>query len=123
MYVIAVTIGRNVPVTDPTLPQYDAVTGVRLTEPMTDARWADFIESVKRDVIEALDGNRYGVIEVSEGMGEWGGVTEPNATITVRRHTQAQDSQLERLRRYLSEDARHFDQDAIALTIGISELC
>lgn len=123
MYVIAVTIGRNVPVTDPTLPQYDDVTGVRLTEPMPNARWADFIESVKRDVIEALDGNRYGVIEVSEGMGEWGGVTEPNATITYRREHDFDDVELAHLRRYLSENARHFDQDAIALTIGISELC
>lgn len=106
MYSYIVTIGRNVGDT-----------------PMSDARWSDFILSVKEDMIVALDTDKFSAIEVSEGVGEWGGVTEPNATITVRQHTQARDEQIERLRRYLSEDARHFDQDAIALTIGISELC
>lgn len=106
MYSYIATIGRNVG-----------------DMPMSDARWSDFILSVKTDMLTALDADKLSVIEVSEGVGEWEGVTEPNATITVRRHTQAQDSQVERLRRYLSENARHFDQDAIALTIGISELC
>ena len=106
MYSYIANIGRNVDST-----------------PMSDARWADFIASVKADMMTALDADKISVIEVSEGMGEWEGIPEPNATIAVRRHTQAQDSQVEHLRRYLSENARIFDQDAIALTIGISELC
>ena len=50
MYVYSATIGRNVPVTDPTLPQRDDVTGQRIQVPMSDEQWATFVEDVKADM-------------------------------------------------------------------------
>lgn len=51
------------------------------------------------------------------------GVEEESAKITLRRSAEASPEMLSELRRLLSENARRYGQDAIALTIGTSELC
>lgn len=124
MYSITVTIGRNAPVTDPTRPQYDDVTGARITEPMSDQRWREF----KSDAIHTLDnsalrGEQDATIETSEGVGIWHGEAEANFKVTSLTNHAFTDEAIAALSRELSELARFYDQDAIALTIGTSTLC
>ena len=61
------------------------------------------------------------VLEVHYGKGTWEGVPEDSAMISVRSH--APITHLHSLRRELGELADKYGQDAIALTIGTSELC
>lgn len=121
MHVYAVTIGRNAPVTDPSLPQYDDVTGERIAAPMSDERWEQFIEDVKADMLHAIP--LADLAEIHRGTGFWDGVEEESAKLTLLCHSEATADMVAELRSYLSELARLYSQDAIALTIGQSELC
>lgn len=133
MYSYAITIGRNTPVTDPTLPQYDDVTGDRIQAPMSITQW----ETFKDDAAEALrvafektrDTDSYGwsdgddemVIEAHHGKGVWKGVEEESTKVTML--TASPVTHLHWLRGELTALAREYGQDAIAFTVGESELC
>ena len=93
------------------------------TEPMSAERWVQFIEDVRADMLLFAVESAIHVesVETHCGKGSWEGYEEESAKITLL--TTAQSDDLDILRRYLSENARFYDQDAIALTIGVSELC
>ena len=57
------------------------------------------------------------------GRGSWGGVEEDSLKITYLIKSALTDEAVATLSRDLSELARLYDQDAIALTIGTSTLC
>lgn len=117
MHVYTATIGRR-------FSQSHPLPGLR-GENMTITAWERFVEDVKADMFRTLQaGQREPVtVEVHYGRGEWGGVEEESAKITVLRNDYADADYLGDLRRYLSENARNYGQDAIALTTGVSELC
>ena len=102
MFSYTATIGRNVG-----------------TAPMTITNWEQFIEDIKADMLMFAVESAIHVesVEIHRGKGTW----EGSAKITIL--TPAQSDNPDTLRRYLSENARHYGQDAIALTIGVSELC
>ena len=108
MYVYTATIGRNYVSTN------------FLTCQLTLTEWEQFIEDVEADMLRAVPSD---IVEIHRGKGVWDGVEEESAKITLLRHSEATDDMLYELRRYLSENARHYGQDAFALTIGESELC
>ena len=111
------TIGRNVPDMH---DQRDDVTGERIQAPMSDAQWHQFVEDVVADMLSAVPSD---ICELHLGTGVWDDVEEESAKITLRRSAEASPEMLSELRRLLSENARKYGQDAIALTIGTSELC
>ena len=108
MFSYTVTIGRNVG-----------------TEPMSDERWEEFQTSVTIDFNFVVNGFQAGAGQWEEhrGQGIWEGTPEDSFKVTVLLEEEIPKDRLDQLRRYLSENARLFDQDAIALTIGVSELC
>jgi len=126
MHVYTATIGRNVRTS--TYDDRDFYLDgqpVKGWAPMSDERWEQFIEDVKADM------NRFAVeaaihvdnVEIHRGTGFWDGVEEESAKITLLTTGKADGRALSVLRRFLSELARLYSQDAIALTIGQSELC
>ena len=117
MHSYTATIGRNVPDMH---DQRDDVTGERIQAPMPLTRWEQFVEDVKADMLHAIPSD---ICELHRGKGVWDGVEEESAKITLRRSAEASPEMLSELRRLLSENARQYGQDAIALTIGTSELC
>ena len=106
MFSYTATIGRNVG-----------------TEPMTITSWEQFIEDVRADMLRFAVESAIHVesVEIHRSKGTWEGVEEESAKITIL--TPAQSDNPDILRHYLSENARQYGQDAIALTIGVSELC
>lgn len=102
MHSITITIGRNIG-----------------TAPMPAEQWAQFVEDATADLLAAVPSD---IVETHYGTGEWDGITEESCKITVLRHAEPTDAMLDELRRYMSENARLYDQDAIAITIGKSEL-
>lgn len=119
MLVYTVTIGRN----------YSTGTSVPPSmrgKAMPITLWEQFIEDVTADMAKALlggTGEIGDVAEVHRGTGIWQGVEEESAKITMLLDLPALDDDLDTLRNYLSENARQYGQDSIALTIGQSELC
>lgn len=102
MHVITVTIGRNVG-----------------TTPMSLTLWGQFQEDVKADMLHAIPAD---LAEVHRGVGVWDGVEEESVKLTLLCHTAPTRDMLAELRALMSENARHYGQDAVALTIGESEL-
>lgn len=106
MYVITVTIGRNVGET-----------------PMSDASWAEY----RSDVAALLDDLATFVVnptfEFHNGYGEWHGVAEDSHKATLMSTHEFDQSDISWLRRSLSHLCRKYEQDAIALTVGTSVLC
>lgn len=102
---VTVTIGRNV------------ADGRGGQGPMPEDRWQDFRTIVR----QSLANNLAPDFSASyDGTGEWGGVSEDSTTFIfsgVTSTTPAAD-----VRSWLSYLARDFGQDAIALTIGDTEL-
>lgn len=120
MHSYTATIGRNVPDMH---DQYDDVTGERIQTPMSLTLWHQFVEDVEADMSTALHLDAEPVtVEVHYGKGVWDGVEEESAKITVLAESDRHFG-LADLRGYLSELARQYSQDAIALTVGESELC
>ena len=122
MYSYTATIGRNVPDMH---DQRDDVTGQRIQVPMSDEQWATFVEDVKADMASTyadlyLDGAER-TFEVHYGKGVWEGVEEESAKITLLSDQPL--THLSYLRQALANLAEEYGQDAIALTIGTSELC
>lgn len=109
MYSYTATIGRNVGET-----------------PMSDSDWETFIDDVTSDMSNSAWPNQIEAVEIHRGKGSWQGIEEESAKITVLlKSALPEDGErsLNMLRGYLSENARLYGQDAIALTIGVSELC
>lgn len=104
MYEYSVTIGRNVS---------DA--------PMHESIWVQFQDSTEYTLTRDLPLSGT-TVERAYGAGEWEGITEDNARIVARTDSPLTPSQLDALRNGLALTAALFGQDALALTIGTSEL-
>lgn len=110
MYVYTATIGRNI---STSTSAYE----------MSAVRWETFIDYVSEQ-LSVYVFRTDDAIEIHRGTGVWDGVKEDSAKITLlKAQAPLEEKALDDLRRHLSELARMFDQDAIALTIGESELC
>lgn len=121
MHTYTATIGRN-------QSQTLVVNGEERTcdpVPMSDERWSQFEADVASDLITVAYAYQQGIgeIEIHRGEGYWQGVREESSKIEIRLNEPLPADHLDRLRRLLSENARLYGQDAIALTIGESELC
>ena len=116
MYSYTATIGRNVPASNPN-PMFAG-------KPMPLTTWETFIEDVSADMHTVSNNYQAGVatMEIHRGVGIWDGVEEESAKITLLLDEALPEDRLSQMRRYLSELARQYGQDAIALTIGESEL-
>lgn len=111
------TIGRNFSDSHP-------LTGLR-GKPMTLSAWERFIKDVEVDMVRTLlgaTGDISGLAEVHRGKGEWNGVTEESAKITILMDGAALPRDVHALHSLLSQLAREYGQDAIALTLGHSIL-
>ena len=120
MYAYTATIGRNY---SNALVVPPSMRG----QAMTPTRWERFIEDVKSDMASTyanlyLDGAER-TFEVHYGKGVWEGVEEESAKITLLAEFELDERGLSELRRLLSENARYYDQDAIALTVADVEFC
>lgn len=107
MYVYSLTIGRNVG-----------------SDPMPPIQWCscrndamEILRSAARDAALHVDAE-----ERSFGIGVWDGIAEDNATLSIRTTAKIDDSILNQLRKSVKALAATYRQDAIALTIGTSEL-
>jgi len=105
MYVYTATIGRNV-------KDWGA--------PMHDALWETFQDRVSEIMAGHVQEDDF--LEIHRGTGEWEGVPEDSAMITVLRNEPLDEHDLHTLRYQLRLEATSFGQEAIALTIGQSEL-
>jgi len=116
MFSYTATIGRNFSPTHP-LP------GLQ-NKPMTLSAWARFVEDVQAEMVKYLQVWQVEpvTVEIHRGTGVWDGVTEDSAKITVLRNDYADADYLRELRQVLSFLAREYGQDAIAFTVGTSEL-
>ena len=103
MHTYTVTIGRNVG-----------------DVPMSEGEWAEF----KRRATKALDSFGEGADggESHEGFGVWDETPEQSFKRTLLKDEPMSDDDLHSLKLELVTLARQFDQDAVALTIGQSEL-
>ena len=103
MYSYTITIGRNVN-----------------NEPMSNEAWEGF----KRSTTYALEDSigRRAQFESFYGVGSWEGTEEESYKITALGQHTASQADLGLLRDRLAQLALDFGQDAIALTIGQSEL-
>ena len=100
MYSITVTIGRNVS-----------------DVPMPEQRWRAF----EQDVQELLSRATGASTETHRGVGSWEGVVEESTKVTLLADSPL-NVNIGYIRVNLADLARLYDQDAIALTIGESEL-
>jgi hypothetical protein len=98
---VSVTIGRNVGDT-----------------PMSREDWAGF----RQHITAALKELEPQVIFEYLGEGEWHGVKEESARIVALFPVRHDAATLAYLRRFLKSWAALYDQDAIALSLGVSEL-
>ena len=108
------------------LHSYTATIGRNIgTMPMTLTMWEQFKGDVQTDMVNTAVHAAVHVesVETHYGKGMWQGIEEESAKITILTSARMDDGALNILRGYLSENARHYGQDAIALTIGESELC
>lgn len=119
MYSITATIGRNITAAHP----------VRAHQPLTLTEWEDFTN----DVEDALTGPVRSarplllIVERHYGKGEWNGVEEESRKVTILAEFDDAGSadmveELRTIRTGLALLANQYGQDAIALTIGQSEL-
>lgn len=107
MYEYSVTIGRNIG-----------------NDPMSTHDWRVFRETVTLHltVVASLDDVQIDAIETTRGTGEWNGVREDNARVVMRTLSPLSETALGNLRVRLGNLATANMQDAIAFTIGTSEL-
>ncbi len=110
MHTYTVTIGRHVG-----------------TEPMPEHEWAMFEDRINETLCyfggeQHREGGDPSMIETHRGTGVWDGVEEESIKMTLLTTTPIRPLNLEVLRKDLGQIAYHHRQDAIALTIGTSEL-
>ena len=108
MYSYTITIGRNVG-----------------TEPMSAERWEEFKATALSELEYRFNAYQPGAYAIEEhtGYGYWESGREESHKVTALVEKALGWDHLEYLRRDLAAVAGQFDQDAIALTIGVSELC
>ena len=102
---------------------YTVTIGRRVGEfhTLSSLRWDQFKVDVQHTLGEFGEGSDQA--EYADGCGVWGLVPEEMHKRTLLKDDALTDDQLDDLRRQLSELARLYDQEAIALTIGVSEFC
>lgn len=111
MYTYTITIGRN----------YGTIARTELQgQPMSDQMWAEFEDKVNELVARFVYGD--GAVEVHHGVGVWDGVAEESTVTTLRIRDSLTAGAVTALRGRLRNLADIYGQDAIALTIGQSEL-
>lgn len=117
MYSYTATIGRNY--------QPRLANTASAPRPMNLTAWEQFIEDVQADMHSTSENYQAGVatMEIHRGKRTRDGIEEEFAKITLLLDEALPADHVNILRRYLSELARQYGQDAIALTIGESELC
>lgn len=103
-YAITATIGRNIG-----------------DVPMGTSRWKTFPTDVRRILVRAATDNGANIIDVATrtGEGTWGGELEESASVTVVTNGLPN---MTRIRTRLAALAARYEQDAIALAVGESEL-
>lgn len=104
---VHITVGRNIN-----------------TEPMSDEKWAAFIETVRKDLTMTMTvmGVKNFSIETHTGIGTYYGITEESAKISSHFYGEMSANFAEALATILSTTAMMFEQDSIALAIGPSTL-
>ena len=90
------------------------------TEPMSDKLWGSFKLSAYYTLFKLV--GWHAIAERFHGEGEWEGVKEESYKLTALTETPLDAFLLEKLKRQLRIVAADYRQDAIALTIGESEL-
>lgn len=106
MYEYSITIGRNVGSEPMELTEWQHfVYDVRST-----AEWAQLTRELQTDV------------EVLRGIGRWDGVSEDTAKIVFRTDGALYPETLAQIRTELRDYCDRYRQDAIALSVGGSEL-
>lgn len=95
---VTISIGRNVG-----------------SKPMAAPKWGDFRHAVARDLRGASADVH---VADAKSSGEWNGIAEESRTWVAV----VDSSALKAVRSNLADAARRFDQDAIALTTGQTEL-
>lgn len=93
------------------------------SDPMPDARWQQAQADLYADMSDALNVPADAAWDVHNGIVIWQGESEPSHKLSVILKHAADPDALDDLRRRLSELARHYEQECIALTVGVSELC
>lgn len=114
MYSYTITIGRN--------------TSTRIADghALSDDDWADF-NTVVRNYFWAMaedwrSPENSPVVEVHTGIGFWEGTAEASTKITLLSEGTMNNRELHQTRAFLTNLANKYNQDAIAFTIGESEL-
>lgn len=116
MYIYEVTIGRNVNGEPMSEYQFEQFVGDALLH-----LW-ELFQATKRTDAYGWDNPEYvATIERHNGIGLWEGKAEESTKLTLL--SEYPMTHLNGFREQLSELARMYGQDAIALTIGESELC
>ncbi len=110
MDIITVTVGRNVRPSHPTLAN----------KPLSDNDWRAYVSEVSH-LLRRYAANRTSWIEVHYGIGTWDGVAEESAKITIH-DARTGGSAVPTLTRALRYLAGCHDQDALAVSVGRSEL-
>lgn len=105
MHSYTVTIGRNVG-----------------SQPMSDTRWAEFIESTQMLLDDAGTSDPDSYVETHLGAGRWANQTEESAKVTLLSVEGLSQGTLVWLKKSIAYFSEHYQQDAIALTIGESDL-
>lgn len=100
MFTVMVSIGRNVG-----------------ANPLSDRDWTFFLN----DVSSVIRKGDYEIPEIHYGTGVWDGISEESAHVTVYRDSVTEGMRWA-FREGLSRLARHYGQDAIALTISEPDL-
>ncbi len=109
MYALTVTIGRNY--------GQSARPELRGT-PMSDQVWSEFEDRVNELLVNCTDS---GSVEMHHGTGVWDGMREESTKVTLLIENPLNVNE-GYIRVNLEDLARTYGQDAIALTIGQSEL-
>jgi len=107
MHSYTVTIGRN-------------YTNDGETFTLSDESWLSFQGDVRHILFDQCEANDH--IEQHNGAGQWAGVWEESAKITLLRNEILPAPIIKSIEEHLRELLRPYDQDAIALTIGTSIL-
>ena len=125
MYSYTATIGRNLTsfVYDERDTHQDGEP-TRVQVPMSEQNWADFVDTIEAHfaglILDWQDADA--VVETHRGTGIWDGVEEESAKITLLSSGTMNPTELGQTRVLLNKLANKYNQEAIAFTIGESEL-
>ena len=90
---------------------------------LSEEKWATFEDHVNQVFTDIALGHDDDFVEVHSGMGNWQGIEEESTKITLLTNIELDRTMIGVIRRNLEALAEAYDQDAIAFTIGQSELC